>query len=68
MLHCKDLLPNVQTLLKLFPTLPVTSETLKRTFCVLRRIKTYIKSTISEGRLNGLAITNINKEQNVLIE
>jgi hypothetical protein len=52
----------------LFSTLPVTSATPERTFSTLKRIKTYLRSTISQERLNGLALTNINKEVNVTME
>jgi len=31
-------------------------------------MKTYLRSTISEKRLNGLTLTNINKEENVTVE
>ncbi|XP_060881979.1 uncharacterized protein LOC132953621 [Metopolophium dirhodum] len=41
-------------------TLPVTSATPERTFSILKKIKTYLRSTISQERLNGLALTNIN--------
>lgn len=66
--HCQDLFPNIKTLLQLFSTLPVTSATPERTFSTLKRIKTYLRSTISQERLNGLALTNINKEENVTVE
>jgi len=47
----------------LFATLPVTSATPERTFSTLKRLKTYLRSTMSEERLNGLALTNINKKE-----
>jgi hypothetical protein len=47
----------------LFATLPVTSATPEKTFSTLSRIKTYLRSTMTEKRLNGLAIENINKKK-----
>lgn len=55
--------PNIKKLLQLFATLPVTSATPERTFSVLKRLKTYLRSTMSEERLNGLALANINKDE-----
>ncbi|KAF0752819.1 protein FAM200B-like, partial [Aphis craccivora] len=39
-------------------TLPATSATAERNFCSLRRLKTWMRSRISEERLNGLALLN----------
>lgn len=61
--HCTAIVPNIKILLQLFTTLPVTSATPERTFSTLKRLKTYLRSTMSEERLNGLALTNINKKE-----
>jgi hypothetical protein len=59
-----NLRPNIKILLQLFATLPVTSFTLERTFSALNRLKFFLRSTLSENRLNGLVMANINiKEQ-----
>lgn len=68
MQHCQDLFPNIKTLLQLFSTLPVTSANRERTFSTLKRLKSYLRTTISQERLNGLALTNISKEENVIVE
>jgi hypothetical protein len=52
-LHCTNLRPNIKILLQLFATLPVTSFTPKRTFSALNRLKIFLRSTMSENRLNG---------------
>ncbi|XP_022160576.1 uncharacterized protein LOC111040733 [Myzus persicae] len=39
-------------------TLPATSATAERNFSSLRRLKTWMRSRISEERLNGLALLN----------
>jgi hypothetical protein len=36
---------------------------LERTFSALNRLKIFLRSTMSENRLNGLAMTNINKNE-----
>jgi len=57
-----DLYPNVYKLLKILLTLPVTSCEAERSFSTLKRIKTYLRNSISASRLNGLAALNIHRE------
>ena len=57
--------PNISTLLQLFATLPVTSATAERSFSLLDRLKTYLRSTMGEDRLNGLALANVHKDIDV---
>ena len=52
----KQLLSQVHTLLQLFLTLPVTTATSQRTFSALRRLKTYLRTTMSQDRLNHLLL------------
>jgi len=59
--HCTELLPNVKKLLQLFAILPVTSAMPERTFSVLKRLKTYLRATMTVERLNGLSLANINR-------
>jgi hypothetical protein len=59
--HCTNLQPNIKILLQLFATLPVASSTPERMFSALNHLKYYLRSTMSENRLNGLAMANINK-------
>eukprot|EP00102_Acyrthosiphon_pisum_P010369 XP_008178669.1 PREDICTED: zinc finger MYM-type protein 1-like [Acyrthosiphon pisum] len=51
--------PNIHFLIKLFCTLPVSTATPKRSFSTLKRLKTYLRSTMNETRLNGLAMMSI---------
>jgi len=46
----------------LFMTLPVTVATAERSFSKLKIIKTYLRSTMSQERLAGLAIISIEDE------
>lgn len=54
--------PNIRTLIQLICTFPVTTSTAERSFSALRRIKSYLRCTMSEERLNGLASLHINRE------
>ena len=54
--------PNITELLQIFLVLPVTTATGERAFSALKYIKTYLRSTMSENRLNGLAHLFINKD------
>ncbi|XP_025194212.1 52 kDa repressor of the inhibitor of the protein kinase-like [Melanaphis sacchari] len=54
--------PNIKRLLMLFATIPVTTCMSERLFSSLKRIKTYLKSTMGESRLNGLVLLNIHPE------
>jgi hypothetical protein len=54
--------PNIHLLLKLAATLPVTVASSERSFSTLRRLKTYLRCTTSEARLNGEAHLNIQRE------
>ena len=55
--------PNISVLLKLALTLPLTTCQSERSFSQLKPIKTYLRSTMSDSRLNGLAIMKINRQQ-----
>lgn len=48
--------------------LPVTTATGERSFPTLKLLKTYLRSTMSENCLNGLAIMNIHAMINIDIE
>ena len=50
----KRMLSEVDKLLKIYLTLPVTSATAERAFSSLRHLKTYLRNTITHCRLNNL--------------
>jgi len=54
--------PNIAVLLRIFATIPVTTATAKRSFRALRLLKTYLRATMHEDRLNGLALMAIHKD------
>ena len=55
----KDTFPNINILLQILITLPVTTAEPERTFSALKRIKTFLRNRTAEDRLNGLAALNI---------
>lgn len=48
--------PNINVLLNLMCTIPVTTCSCERSISGLRRLKSYLRSTISQDQLNGLAL------------
>ena len=55
----ENMYPNIHTILRLICTLPVTSCECERSVSVLRRLKTYLRSTMGQDRLSGLALMHI---------
>ena len=51
-----DYYPNIRTLFVIMATLPVTSSECERSVSLLRLVKTVLRTTMSEDRLNGLAM------------
>lgn len=58
-----DLYPNVRILLQIVATLPVSTATAERSFSTLRRLKTYLRTTMKNDRLTGLALLSINRHR-----
>lgn len=50
---------HIFTILRIFATLPVSTCENERSFSMLKRVKTYLRNTTSENRLNGLALLNV---------
>uniref|UniRef100_A0A8D8ETT4 Zinc finger MYM-type protein 1 n=4 Tax=Culex pipiens TaxID=7175 RepID=A0A8D8ETT4_CULPI len=59
----KEVLPEVHKFLRLLMTIPVTSATAERSFSGLKRLKTFLRSTMTQQRLNSLAIINFHKAE-----
>ena len=55
--------PTIHRLLIVFGTQPVTTATPERTFSTLRRLETWLRSTMREDRLTGLALMAMNKDR-----
>ncbi|XP_025192612.1 52 kDa repressor of the inhibitor of the protein kinase-like, partial [Melanaphis sacchari] len=58
----KEIYPNIYLLLKILCTLPVSTTTPKRMFSALKRVKTYLRNTMTEDRLNGLSMLAVHRD------
>ncbi|GBN35872.1 repressor of the inhibitor of the protein kinase [Araneus ventricosus] len=58
----KTFFPNIYILSKQLAVLPVSVATMERSFSSLRRLKTYLRNTTSESRLNGLALLSVHRD------
>lgn len=54
--------PNIHCVLKVLLTMPVSTASAERSFSSLRRLKTYLRSTMTDTRLTGLALMNIHHD------
>lgn len=54
-----DIFPSTFRLIKVLSTMPISVASAERTFSCLRRLKTYLRSTMKEERLNSLALLNV---------
>jgi hypothetical protein len=54
--------PTISAMLQIFATLPVTTATGGKSFSALKYLKNYLRSTMTEDRLNGLAHLYINRD------
>jgi len=54
-----EFFPNLHKLLRILCTLPITSAECERLFSTLRRLKTYLRATMTSERESGLALTSI---------
>jgi len=51
--------PNIHRLLTVLATLPVTMASAERAFSTLRRLKTYLRSTMTSERLTSTSLLHI---------
>lgn len=58
----QDFFPNIKVLFKVACTLPITSVECERSISRLRCLKTYLRSSMSEERLNGLAMMHVHRD------
>jgi hypothetical protein len=70
--HPEDVLRHIISMKAAFPdlalfgqlvlTIPVSSANAERSFSTLKRVKTYLRSTMAEQRLNNLCLLSIERE------
>lgn len=56
--EAKEFFPSVKLALEIAMALPCTTATVERSFSTLRKVKTWIRSTMKTDRLNGNLIYN----------
>lgn len=71
-LEALDIIPtryvNIKRLLTIFTTLPVTTCTVERAFSTLKILKNYLRNSMTDERLTGLALMYIHPEIEIDIE
>ncbi|CAH0402528.1 unnamed protein product [Chilo suppressalis] len=60
--EANEFFPNVKILLQILATLPVSTCSVERSFSSLKLIKSYLRTTMTEERLNGLAAMYIHRD------
>lgn len=66
--YLQDLVPEIVKLIKIMLTVPVSSCTAERSFSALGRLKTFLRSTMTQTRLNDVALLNVHKQEEINIE
>lgn len=59
----KECLPEVHKLLKLYNSVPLVSATAERTFSVMRRLKSWLRSTLTANSLNNKMFASIHRDR-----
>ena len=59
----RSLFTEIDKLLHIYLTIPVITCTAERSFSVLRRVKTYLRSTMTEERLNSVVLLHVHKDK-----
>ena len=60
---CRRLFPHVEQLLRLLLLLPVSSASSERSFSGLRRLKSWLRTTMTQQRLNHIAVPHTHLEE-----
>ena len=61
----KTTFPNIYTALCIQGTIPITTCQCERSVSALRRLKTYMRGTMPQERLNGLAALSVHHNMNI---
>ena len=63
-----DLYPNVVTIITILLTMPASTATRECSFSTMRRVKTYLLSTMKTGRLSALALMHAYRDMPIDVE
>ncbi|CAC5416458.1 unnamed protein product [Mytilus coruscus] len=58
----KELYPNIFCILQILLTMPPSTATAERSFSALKRVKTYLRSTMGQERLSSLALLHVHSD------
>ncbi|XP_067029975.1 52 kDa repressor of the inhibitor of the protein kinase-like [Acropora muricata] len=64
----KDAYVNIYTMLQILITIPFSSASCERSISALRNLKTYLRNTMVQDRLNGLALMHAHREMELDLE
>ena len=64
----KEFYPNINTILNILAVVPATTCTCERSISALRRLKTWLRSTMTNERLTGLALMLVHRHMNFDVE
>ena len=64
----KDAYVNIYTILQILITIPISSASSERSISTLRNLNTYLRSTMVQDRLNGLALMHAHREMELDLE
>ena len=62
------MLNQVHKLLQIYLTIPMTTATAERTFSTLRRFKNYLRTTMTQKRLNHVVLLHTHKQRTDVID
>ena len=57
----EELYPSIRTVLLILYTMPASTATTERSFSALRRLKTYLRTTMLQDRLTSLAVLHVHR-------
>ena len=57
-----DVFPNIDIILRIYKSMAVSNCSSQRSFSCLKQIKTYLRSSMSESRLNDIAVLSIQSD------
>ena len=58
----RELLSEVKTVLQLILVMPATNAASERSFSAMRRVKSYLRSTMTQERLNHMMVLHVHKD------